>query len=59
MMRARRDHPPYLRNLLASLDGDGREMLALALAQNVTSRMHAPRFTRRLSAAPKSDGDDD
>jgi hypothetical protein len=59
MMRARSDHPPYLRNLLASLDGDGREMLALALAQNVTSRMHAPRFTRRLSAAPKSDGDDD
>jgi len=50
MMRARRNHPPYLRNLLASLDGDGREELALMLAQNVTSRMHAPRFTRWLAA---------
>lgn len=51
MMRARRNHPPYLRNLLASLDGDGRDELALMLAQNVTSRMHAPRFTRWLAAA--------
>ena len=59
MMRACRHHPPYLRNLLASLDGEGREMLALALAKNVTARMHAPRFTRRLVTAPKSDHEDD
>jgi len=51
MMRARRMHPPYLRNLLAALDSQGREVLALALARNVTSRMHAPRFARRLTAA--------
>jgi hypothetical protein len=51
MMRARRMHPPYLRNLLNALDADGREVLALALARNVTARMHAPRFARRLNAA--------
>lgn len=59
MMRARRDHPPYLRNILAALDAEGRETLALALAHNVTSRMHAPRFTRRLATAVKSDDQDD
>ncbi len=59
MMRARREHPPYLRNLLASLDGDGREMLAIALAENVTARMHAPRFIRRLALAAQSDSKDD
>ncbi|WP_299558097.1 phosphoadenosine phosphosulfate reductase [uncultured Sulfitobacter sp.] len=49
MMRARRMHPPYLRNVLAALDNDGRDVLALALARNVTARMHAPRFVRRLN----------
>ncbi len=49
MMRARRMHPPYLRNLLAALDSDGRDRLTLALARNVTTRMHAPRFTRRMN----------
>jgi hypothetical protein len=51
MMRVRRMHPPYLRNLLNALDADGRETLALALVRNVTARMHAPRFARRLTAA--------
>lgn len=51
MMRARRSHTPYLRNLLAALDLQEREALAQALARNVTSRMHAPRFARRLAAA--------
>jgi len=50
MMRARRTHPPYLRNLLAAVDAEGRETFAQALARNVTSRMHAPRFARRLAA---------
>ncbi len=59
MMRARRDHPPYLRNLLTALDGDGREVLALALARNVSARMHAPRFARRLITTGKTDGEDD
>lgn len=64
MMRARRMHPPYLRNLLAALDADQRDTLALALARNVTARMNAPRFARRLAAvtAPEqeavSDKDD-
>ncbi len=59
MMRARRDHPPYLRNVLAALDGAKRETLAIALARNVTSRMHAPRFARRLAAIDTSDDKDD
>ena len=59
MMRARREHPPYLRNLLTALDGDGREVLALALARNVSARMHAPRFARRLTTTGKTDGEDD
>ncbi len=49
MMRARRMHPPYLRAVLAALDADGRDRLSLALARNVTTRMHAPRFARRLA----------
>lgn len=59
MMRARRTHPPYLRNLLAALDQDGRETLALALARNVTARMHAPRFARRLATADQAQAKDD
>ena len=59
MMRARRNHSPYLRNLLASLDSEEREFLALTLAKHVTARMHAPRFTRRLAAAAQSDAKDD
>ena len=49
LYRARRDYPPYLRNLMASLDRDGRGPLLLALCSNVTARMRAPRFARKLS----------
>lgn len=49
ILRARRDHPPYLRRLLARLDADGRPALARMLCQNVVGRMQAPRFRRRLS----------
>ncbi len=49
MMRARRDHPPYLRKLLARLDSEERDGLAQLLCQNVVARMHAPRFRRRLA----------
>ncbi|MBS0122882.1 phosphoadenosine phosphosulfate reductase [Thetidibacter halocola] len=49
ILRARRDHPPYLRRLLAQLDADGRTHLATMLCRNVVSRMHAPRFRRRLA----------
>lgn len=61
MARLRRTHPPYLRRLLAQLDRDDRDRLAMALCRNVTSRMNAPRFRRRLAdleAAHKGDGTD-
>lgn len=54
MMRARRMHRPYLRNVLDALDARGRSVLALAMARNVTARMHAPRFARRVAAADKA-----
>ncbi|MGX9353831.1 phosphoadenosine phosphosulfate reductase [Roseobacteraceae bacterium S113] len=50
MMRLRRDYPPYLRNLLAVLERDQREELIEALCLNVTGRMQAPRFERKLAA---------
>lgn len=50
LMRARRDHTPYLRKLLAKLEKDGRSGLAKMLCANVSSRLDAPRFRRRLEA---------
>lgn len=55
LMRARRDHPPYLRRLLARLDHDGRSGLARRLCRNVTARMQAPRFRRRLAQLEAQD----
>lgn len=49
LYRARRGYPPYLRRILASIDAQHRDDLALMLTRNVTSRMNAPRFQRRLS----------
>lgn len=48
LYRARRDYGPYLRKLLARLDLDDREGLVEMLCRNVTGRLHAPRFKRRL-----------
>lgn len=48
LYRARRGYPPYLRRILAAIDTQDRDDLALILARNVTSRMNAPRFQRRL-----------
>lgn len=48
LMRARRDYPPYLRNLMARLDMEERSALTELLCTNVTSRMKAPKFARRL-----------
>ena len=50
MMRRRRDYTPYLRKLLARLESDGRQALAMTLCENVTRRLDAPRFRRRLEA---------
>ncbi len=49
IFRARRTYRPYLRNLLAGLEADGRENLAIALCKNVTGRMRARRFAAKLS----------
>ncbi|MFL4470894.1 phosphoadenosine phosphosulfate reductase [Tateyamaria armeniaca] len=46
--RARRTYLPYLRRLMATLDGAKRTELTFLLTRNVTSRMKAPRFRRRL-----------
>lgn len=54
MMRARRDHPPFLRAVLAQLDMDERPYLATLLCRNVTSRLNAPKFLRRLDSLERS-----
>lgn len=56
MLRARRDHPPYLRRLLARVDAENRDDLARLLCQNVVNRMDAPRFRRRLTQLDAQDG---
>jgi len=48
LYRARRDHMPYLRNLMAHLDQNERPYLTTLLCRNVTSRIRARRFRRRL-----------
>jgi hypothetical protein len=50
LARARRDHLPYLRRLLAKLDRDERDGLAQLLCKNVSARLRAPRFARRLKS---------
>ncbi|WP_127112379.1 phosphoadenosine phosphosulfate reductase [Shimia sediminis] len=54
LMRARRDHGPYLRSLLRKLNEQNRPLLTALLCANVTSRMHAPNFARTLSALEKA-----
>lgn len=49
LFRARRDYPPYLRNVMAHLDREQRQDLQVMLCTNVTNRMNAPRFARRLN----------
>lgn len=53
MYRARRDNVSYLRGLRARLDGDERPYLNMLVCRNVTARMHAPQFRRRLVALEK------
>lgn len=48
LLRARRGHPPYLRNLLTVLERDGRTGLVETLCRHVVSRQNAPKFQRRL-----------
>lgn len=55
MLRARRDHPPYLRRLLARVDTPNHRDLTRMLCQNVVGRMQAPRFRRRLAQIEADD----
>lgn len=48
--RARRQHIPYLKRLLARLEDQDRNELMRLLCHNVSARMHAPFFARRLAA---------
>lgn len=60
--RARRDHLPYLRSLLSTLESDARQPLTAMLCENVTGRMNAPRFSKRLRtirAAQKAEAEGD
>lgn len=50
LARARRDHLPYLRRLLMKLERDERTSLVAMLCHNVSTRMRAPRFARRLKS---------
>ncbi len=49
LLRGRRDHLPYLRKLLAFLDGHERTYLSKLLCEHVVGRRGAPRFRRRLN----------
>lgn len=50
LFRARRDNPLYLRRLLARLDQDARLYLVALLCRNVSERIRAPRFRKRLAS---------
>lgn len=56
MFRRRRNYLPYLRKLLRRVDDDGRETLARMLCRNVTGRMRAPLFRRRLQSLDAGPG---
>lgn len=47
--RARRQHLPYLKRLLSLLDAEDRPDLVRLLCHNVSARMRAPMFAKRLA----------
>lgn len=49
LMRARRDHLPYLRRVLARLDQVAHQRLTETFCRAVVARHKAPRFARRLA----------
>lgn len=53
LYRARRTYPHYLRSLMSRLDADERHHLNLMLCRNVTTRMTAPKFSRRQEVLEK------
>ena len=54
LYRARREHAPYLRGLVARMDVADRPWLATMVCRNVVDRMNAPRIRRRLDALEKA-----
>ncbi|CUI01988.1 hypothetical protein [Leisingera aquaemixtae] len=48
LFRSRRNNSFYLRNLLGRLEREDRNYLVALVCRNVTERMRAPRFRRRL-----------
>ncbi|KIC10040.1 phosphoadenosine phosphosulfate reductase [Leisingera sp. ANG-M1] len=53
LFRSRRNNSFFLRNLLSRLERDDRPFLMALLCRNVTERMRAPRFRRRLTELEK------
>lgn len=51
LLRRRRNHSPFLRNMLFYLDDLDRPYLTALYCSHVLDRMHAPAFRRRLNAA--------
>lgn len=49
LFRNRRNNSTYLRNMLGQLEREDRSYLMMLLCRNVTERMRAPRFRRRLT----------
>lgn len=49
MWRSRRNFGPYLRGLLMKAEASGRIKLQKMICQNVTARLQAPRFRKRLA----------
>ena len=54
--RARRDNPSYLRSLMGWLDAEDRAYLNMMLCSNVSTRLNAPKFRRRLDALKRELG---
>ncbi len=48
LLRARRNNPAYLRNVMTNLDKSDRPYLMTLLCRNVSARLRAPRFRHRL-----------
>lgn len=57
LYRARRQNQSYLRALLGHLDREDRPLLAALLCRNVTNRLNAPKFRRRLDALERAAAD--
>jgi len=54
LFRARRNHKPYLRRMLTTLEAADRPWLIALMCKNITGRMHAPMFNKRLKQSVKT-----